>query len=249
MKPKTLIAAVTLALATLASPAVHAGGMSGMATEVTQMMNNTELLFQSVQDAENLLVTINQYTTMLQNLQSLPQQMVQQVLGENFGEVGKKIAQFQKVATVVAQVKASSQNLGNVLKNAEGAAGRLNLTPSQFASMAIDQAKNRNAYFAEQISMASNAADSVQRDSKALQQVASEIGSSGAGEAGIVRAVGNLTQSSIINAQIASEIKSGLAQLAQMQAVKSQSEEEDKELIQKRLEADREKLKRAYKIN
>lgn len=247
---KLKIVTATLAASFIFSAqSANAGGMSGMATEVTQMMNNTELLFQSVQDAENLLTTINQYTTMLQNLQQLPTQVVSQTLGENFGELGKKIETFQKVAMVVSQVQQSSLALGNTLKTASNAADKLNMTPAQFAKIAIDQAKNRNAYFQEQIKAASNAAESVQRDSKALQAVANEIGSSGAGDAGIVRAVGNLTQSSIINAQIASEIKAGIAQLSQMQAVKSQSDEQDKELIQKRLEIERQQLLKAFKIN
>lgn len=248
MKLKIVTAALAASFIFSAQP-TQAGGMSGMATEVTQMMNNTELLFQSAQDAENLLVTINQYTTMLQNLQQLPSQMVSQVLGENFGSVIDKINKFQQLASVVQRVQNSSMQMGNSLKSAAGAADRLNMTPAQFAQMAVDQAKNRNAYFQEQVKMASNAAESVQLDSKALQQVADEIGSGGAGDAGIVRAVGNLTQSSIINAQIASELKAGIAQLSQMQAVKSQSDEQDKELIHKRLEIERQQLLKAFKIN
>lgn len=227
-KGRGAVAPLVLAVALCFSPVVHAGGMAGMATEVTQMMNNTELLFQSVQEAENLLVTINQYTTMLQNLQNLPQQMVQQVLGDNFGSIGEKIAKFQQVAGAVMRLQESSKNLGNVFKNLEGAAGRMNMSPLDYTRMAIGQAKNRNSYFEQQIKNASNTADSVQRDSKALQQVASEIGSSGAGDAGIVRAVGNLTQSSIINAQIASDMKATLAQLSEMEAVKGQASVEEK---------------------
>lgn len=245
---KLKIVAMAL-MAALIIPPAQAGGMSGMATEPTQLMNNAELLFQSAQEAENLLVTINQYTTMLQNLQQLPSQMVSQVLGENFGSVIDKINKFQQLASVVQRVQNSSMNMGNALKTAAGAADRLNISPAQFAQLAVDQARNRNTYFEEQVKLASNAAESVQRDSKALQKVADEIGSAGAGDAGIVRAVGNLTQSSIINAQIASEIKAGIAQLSQMQAVKSQADEQDKELMQKRLEIERQQLLKAFKIN
>ena len=235
MKLKIVTAALAASFIFSAQPA-NAGGMTGGATEVTQMMNNIELMFQSVQDAENLLTTINQYTTMLQNLQQLPAQVVSQTLGENFGELGKKIETFQKVAMVVSQVQQSSLALGNALKTASNAADKLNMTPAQFAKIAIDQAQNQNTYFQEQIRTASNAAESVQRDSKALQAVANEIGSSGAGDAGIVRAVGNLTQSSIINAQIASEVKAQLAQLSQMEAVKGQASEEDERLARAKRE-------------
>lgn len=88
MRFKSIIAATFVALS-LSAPAVFAGGgMTGGATEFTQVMNNG-LLTKSVaheatmvaNQVREITVSMNQYATMIQNLRQLPAQVVGQMLG------------------------------------------------------------------------------------------------------------------------------------------------------------------------
>jgi P-type conjugative transfer protein TrbJ len=58
----------------------RAGGAAGMATEMTQLANNAELVAIYAENVAQLQQMIQQYTNMLQNTLSLPQQMWSSVL-------------------------------------------------------------------------------------------------------------------------------------------------------------------------
>lgn len=70
----TIAAAVAAALA-LATAPVRAGGAAGMATEVTQLANNAELVAIYAENVAQVQQMIQQYQNMLQNTLNLPQQM------------------------------------------------------------------------------------------------------------------------------------------------------------------------------
>ena len=76
MKARTTTIAACLAAAlTLATAPVRAGGAAGMATEVTQLANNAELVAIYAENVAQVQQMIQQYQNMLQNTLNLPQQM------------------------------------------------------------------------------------------------------------------------------------------------------------------------------
>lgn len=69
------------------------GGMSGGATEITQLANKAELIAQVSEAATQTATQISQLTTMLQNLQQLnPQTLLNMALNGALGDLGKSVA-------------------------------------------------------------------------------------------------------------------------------------------------------------
>jgi len=104
-KPKTLAAGVALALTVAIAPPGMAGGggLTGMATEITQLLNNAELVDVAIKEAENLAYTIRQYEIMYENMRNLPNHIKQQAL-----------ADLQALASIVATGRGVAYSSGQI---------------------------------------------------------------------------------------------------------------------------------------
>jgi P-type conjugative transfer protein TrbJ len=105
LKRKTLAVSVALALTVSAVPPVVAGGggLTGGATEITQLLNNTELLDIAIKEAENLAYQIRQYEIMYENMRNLPNHIKQQAL-----------ADLQALASIVATGRGVAYSSGQI---------------------------------------------------------------------------------------------------------------------------------------
>lgn len=105
LKRKTLAVSVALALTVSAVPPVVAGGggLTGGATEITQILNNAELLDIAIREAENLAYTIRQYEIMYENMRNLPSHIKQQAL-----------ADLQALASIVATGRGVAYSSGQI---------------------------------------------------------------------------------------------------------------------------------------
>lgn len=105
LKHKTLAASVALALTVAAVPPAIAGGggLTGGATEITQILNNSELLAIAIKEAENLAYTIRQYEIMYENMRNLPDHIKQQAL-----------ADLQALASIVATGRGVAYSSGQI---------------------------------------------------------------------------------------------------------------------------------------
>lgn len=111
--------AVLLAGVLVAPPVLGGGGMTGGATEITQMMNNGLLakgvandalmIAQEIQQATTLM---NQYTTMIKNLQQLPSMVVQEMLGP----FGKDLKTYFEAASAVNNLYTAGVNAQKVFE-------------------------------------------------------------------------------------------------------------------------------------
>ena len=85
-----------IATFTVSPPAFSGGGgLTGGATEITQLLNNAELLDIAIKEAENLAYQIRQYEIMYENFRNLPNHIKQQAL-----------ADLQALASIVATGRA-----------------------------------------------------------------------------------------------------------------------------------------------
>ncbi len=80
---KKRIGTAILAAAISVSLPVYSGGggLTGGATEITQLLNNAELLDIAISEAQNLAYQIRQYEIMYENMRNLPNHIKQQALG------------------------------------------------------------------------------------------------------------------------------------------------------------------------
>lgn len=94
-----------LILAILTNPAFAGGGGGwvGGATEVTQLMNNGELVTQVANSAQQVASELQMYQTMYQNIQNIPNQV--------WGNITQDIGNLQ---TIVAQGQAISYAASNI---------------------------------------------------------------------------------------------------------------------------------------
>ncbi|SIR07095.1 P-type conjugative transfer protein TrbJ [Marinobacterium stanieri] len=79
------------------------GGLTGGATEATQILNNAELIDVAIKEAENLAYTIRQYEIMYENFRNLPNHIKQQAL-----------ADLQNLAQIVSTGRAVAYSSGQI---------------------------------------------------------------------------------------------------------------------------------------
>lgn len=134
---KTIAAICAAATLTLAAPAHAGGGATGGATEMTQMLNNTELVAQvgeAVQTTSNTLMTAQ---STMQMLRQLPASVINEQMG------GLPIAKVQAMADayrVMSQATGVYKDAENVLRKATADSQRLGITPSELLRLKADAA-------------------------------------------------------------------------------------------------------------
>lgn len=114
----------------------NAGETGGMATEVTQLANNAELVAQvgeAVQTTSNTLMTAQ---ATMQMLRQLPQSVISQMTNLPIAEVQK----LAEAYTVMSRAVGVYQQAEAVLRQAQSDATRLNITPSELLYYKADAA-------------------------------------------------------------------------------------------------------------
>ncbi len=150
---KRKVVALVMALATAFGPmpAAHASGAVAGATEITQLLNNAELVTSVAQQAQQLATQLQQYQTMLTNLQNIPNQIwgpIQQDLMalQNVVKQGQALSfaasnvvqQFENTYTGFTQapkfVTAYKQWSKTSMDSIKGSLAAANLQANQFAT-------------------------------------------------------------------------------------------------------------------
>lgn len=100
MKP-AFVAYLAVAVMALSGPAKAGGGATGGATEWTQLANNVELIGVYTEQVAAVQLKIQQYANMVQNIQSLPQQMWPSAM-VHIGDLVDTIAAVDSAANATA---------------------------------------------------------------------------------------------------------------------------------------------------
>ena len=95
--------ALTLSMTTMPLAMAGGGGLGGAATEITQIMNNLELIDVAMSEVENLSYTIQQYEIMYEDFRNLPNHIKQQAM-----------ADLQNLARIVATGRAVAYSSGQI---------------------------------------------------------------------------------------------------------------------------------------
>lgn len=265
-KGQKTLAALAVACACVGAPVAHAGGAAtGGATEVTQILNNLELLFQTMMESEDLALQadhyvtlleqlqtqVNQYDTMLQNLENTTAGTIAKTIGgaidlknQDKGSIGETIAKVRVLGSAAEALKRSSGDLARIMKDVDGAARRTNMSHDDFIREALSASNADREYFQAQANEANRAADQLQVDAQAFQDIAAQIPHA----RGNLQALGQLTQSSVMAGKVAAETKATLSQMHAMQAHKNVREQDEKEMDARYQEEMRKRLKRGTEL-
>mgnify|MGYP001424733220 CR=1 FL=1 len=145
---KLVLAALGFGVIASTRPSVAGGSFSG-ATEPTQILNNIELLginLSSIKQvalaASQLTTQINQYVTMLTNLQNLPGEILQQVLGPSASSVFSTIRQLNGLYTTITGVFDAARRLENTFETSINAIRRMNINPVEYLKNASGLARS-----------------------------------------------------------------------------------------------------------
>lgn len=180
MERKILAAcAFCLTLTFLCSPAkAGGGGLTGGATEITQLMNNAELVMQVSESMQTTINTLQTAHSTMQMLRSLPQHLISQISGVPLEQV-KQMAQAYEV---MKDAQATYKDAADVLKKAAADSARLGITPSELLAYKADAAYRHGGVYKtsyeqeqEKIRRASQASKDVQKQADTIQSIDSNV--------------------------------------------------------------------------
>lgn len=110
---KTVMAGLIGVMLSMNGMAVAGGGATGGALEPTQLMNHAELLASYAEQANQTITQVNQYVTMLRQLERLPQQQLDRALAKM---TINGLPELRRLISTSAQLGTS---LNNVYKKAD----------------------------------------------------------------------------------------------------------------------------------
>lgn len=174
MNKKLILSALMLALS---GPAL-AGGSTGGATEVTQVMNNMELMA-SVSKQSQLVAgqirdyasQVNQYMTMVQNLKNLPAKVISETLAPHKDTL-RDLGQLYQATT---DVYSSASEAYETLQRRRAEMEALKLSPSEYVNAEMLLAKTKGGIYKEQAERDIKAFENAQKKSEKLASMGEEI--------------------------------------------------------------------------
>lgn len=177
---KLLRAAITAAFAVACLsngvPAA-AGGAGGGSTELTQLLNNFQLLDiaakEAVQVAEAVqrrLLLVQQYVTMVQNLKNLPQALLEEALAPYRQQIETLGRAYQSVVSL----KNSADTARNLFNRRLAEAGSMNMNVADYMRHEAVLATQRGGIYRQRMQQDLAAIDQLQARATALRSVAQQ---------------------------------------------------------------------------
>lgn len=174
-----LRAAITTAWAwvclTHGAPPAMAGAATGGATEVTQVLNNVQLLdiaakeaAQIAQAVERRLLLIQQYVTMLQNLKSLPQALIDEALAP----YRQQTEALKRVNQSVQSLKNSADTARNLFNRRLVEAGSMKMNVADYMRHETTLATQRGGIYRQRLKEDLSAIEQLQERATALRATA-----------------------------------------------------------------------------
>lgn len=124
------------------------GGLTGGATEITQLLNHTELIASVAQEAQVVTNTLNQYATMIQNLKQIPQQLI----GTVTMPWRQLSATYSNLSSAVSGVQNAFNGVYSMLQFRKGIMDALHMNPSQYLNAELQLAQTKGGAYQDQIS-------------------------------------------------------------------------------------------------
>lgn len=235
-----------LILSTLATSAIASGGGSvmgnGGALEITQLMNNTELVASVGHQADMVATQIQQYVLQQvqariqqQNMTQLPFNQVVQNLGPYRGMVQP----YLNALNVTTLLRDSAVRASSLMSGEISAMTRLGMNPQTYTSNMIQLSKEQGGALKQSLDNTTNAMQDVQKRGEALAQMHDQI-------PGIDSNIKGMQTLATSNMQMTGEMQNMNATLLQMKAqseVKGVESEKEKEISKRLYQNDQDAIK------
>jgi P-type conjugative transfer protein TrbJ len=137
-------------------------------SEVTQYLNYAELLSQTASSASQLSTQISQYATMVQNLTSLPTQMLSDVTAP----FKSQLSDLSTLYTAATSLSSSASKVQKLIDNNLQSSAAAGMTPSAYVKYVADQASTRGGVYKQMIDDNNTKLKSLQDTSTAFQKAA-----------------------------------------------------------------------------
>jgi len=146
-----------------------AGGFAG-ATEITQILNNVELISQTAvqsgalaQSTQQTLIQLNQYIALLKHLNQLST-----TRGSDAATKQQRLAQLLPLLNSITET--STQLAGNLNGNAQDMAA-MGMTPQQYLTWMLNQSRDRKGLYAQRLRQELQDISAFEQRYQALQQI------------------------------------------------------------------------------
>lgn len=174
---RALNAGILASICFAGSPSVWAGAATGGSTEVTQLMNNAELLAIAATEAEAVaeaierrLIQVNQYITMAQNLKNLPSALMAKTLAP----YQQQINALGRVYQAVTSLKQTTDTARNLFSQRLGEAGSMKMNVADYMRHEAALANQRGGIYRQRLQQDLAAIDQLQSRATALREVAEQ---------------------------------------------------------------------------
>lgn len=166
-----IAAALGACLAVLPARAQWAVTCVNCGMEVTQLLNNVELMTQTVSAANRLTTQISQLATMYQNLTQLPTQLQSTVSLPFQSQVTELTALYNAVNSLANSANQVQSMMNGTLQSAAS----MNMTPSQYNQYLAQQAQNQGGIYQQMLTDNNRRLQELQSTSTAFRQAADNI--------------------------------------------------------------------------
>lgn len=215
-------------LFSLSASAFAGGAAGGGSTEVTQIMNNGELMASVSKQSQmvagqirDYTAQMNQYTTMLQNLKTLPQE----VIAEKLGPLKEQLKDLSELYQATNEVYVTSTDAFNTLQRRRAEMQALNLSPSEYLNSEMLLAKMKGGNYKKQADHDLWSLKNAEQKSTKLASMDKQIASVG----GNVEGLQLLAQ---FNQMMAGELMELNSQLREKSLQENQSKIQEQALIE-----------------
>ncbi|WP_244391407.1 conjugal transfer protein TrbJ [Burkholderia pseudomallei] len=162
----------------LASAAWSGGGMTGGATEITQLMNHAELVSSVAQQAQMVeqnvqaqITRLQQYVTMVQNLKQVPASLIDQTIAPYRAQ----IASFQSLSSAIAQLQQAATATNGLFGRSLAEMNTTGMSPAQWLSAFTSLASTRGGIYQQQLTQDMQNLDTLAARAQNLQEIQSQI--------------------------------------------------------------------------
>ncbi|SMG61047.1 conjugal transfer protein TrbJ [Paraburkholderia susongensis] len=171
-----LVAALSLILHTSATRA--GGGLTGGATEITQLLNHAELASSVAQQAQMVeqnvqaqITRLQQYVTMVQNLKQVPASLIDQTIAP----YRSQITSFQSLSTAVTELQQAASATNGLFGRSLSEMNSTGMSPGQWLSAYTSLASTRGGLYQQQLTQDMQNLDTLAQRAQNLQQIQSQI--------------------------------------------------------------------------
>lgn len=162
-----------VALALFKSASAFAGSVAGFggATEITQLLNNAELVMSVAQQAQMVEQNIQAQITRLQNLAQVPGDLINQTIAPYTAQID----QFRSLYSAVSELQQAAQSTSQLFGSAMSEMSSANLKPSQWLSALSSLAKSQGGVYRTQLNRDMNAISMLAKRAQNVQDIQSKI--------------------------------------------------------------------------